>query len=322
MRCLLHIWRPRLAAARRPRRRSGPAWRRRVPGVLALVACAWTAVAAPSAEAAADATPAAAMAGASPAGALRERGTALAQRLQANPFGVPLVVESIETSTLANGDVYAIVPHPYSTVLGALQRSDAWCEVLVLHLNVKHCAARPDRVALRIGTKHAQPIATAQLLELGYVLAAHTPDYLRVDMSAADGPLGTRDYALWFEATSWSPGRTLVHLRYAMGYGFLGRLAMQGYLGTIGAHKIGFSVEPAADGKAARPVGGVRGAVERNAVRYYLAVAAYVDNLALPGAERLSWRLQAWFDATERYPEQLHEIERDEYLAMKREELR
>jgi hypothetical protein len=33
-------------------------------------------------------------------------------------------------------------------------------------------------------------------------------------------------------------------------------------------------------------------------------------------------RLQGWFDATERYPAQLHEIERSEYLAMKREELR
>jgi hypothetical protein len=37
-------------------------------------------------------------------------------------------------------------------------------------------------------------------------------------------------------------------------------------------------------------------------------------------AVQLERRLQSWFTATERYPRQLHEINRDEYLVMKRAE--
>jgi hypothetical protein len=70
-----------------------------------------------------------------------------------------------------------------------------------------------------------------------------------------------------------------------------------------------------------QPVRGMRGAMERNAMRYYLAIAVYVDSLQLPENERVSRRLQAWFDATERYPAQLHEVERNAYLTMKRDEI-
>ena len=66
---------------------------------------------------------------------------------------------------------------------------------------------------------------------------------------------------------------------------------------------------------------GLRGAVERNTLRYYLAIEAYLGALALPPAQQPERRLQAWFDATERHPLQLHELERDDYLAMKRREL-
>jgi len=66
-------------------------------------------------------------------------------------------------------------------------------------------------------------------------------------------------------------------------------------------------------------VGGVRGLVERNTMRYYLAIDDYV---AAPAPAQLEQRLDTWFDATERYPRQLHEMEKPEYLAMKRDEAR
>jgi hypothetical protein len=56
-------------------------------------------------------------------------------------------------------------------------------------------------------------------------------------------------------------------------------------------------------------------------MRYYLAIDAYLDSLKAPPAQQLENRLQAWFDATERYPRQLHEVERDAYLSMKRDEV-
>jgi hypothetical protein len=64
----------------------------------------------------------------------------------------------------------------------------------------------------------------------------------------------------------------------------------------------------------------MRGAVERNTMRYYLAIDAYLASLAVPASQQSEKRLQHWFDATERYPRQLHEIDRTAYLSMKRSE--
>jgi len=61
--------------------------------------------------------------------------------------------------------------------------------------------------------------------------------------------------------------------------------------------------------------------VERNTMRYYLAIDSYLGADSAPPAQQLEKRLRAWFDATERYARQLHEISRDEYMAMKRREI-
>ena len=69
-------------------------------------------------------------------------------------------------------------------------------------------------------------------------------------------------------------------------------------------------------------VGSMRGAVERNTMRYYLAIEAYLGALSAPPQEQLEKRLRDWYAGSERYPVQLHELERDQYLAMKRKEVR
>jgi hypothetical protein len=60
--------------------------------------------------------------------------------------------------------------------------------------------------------------------------------------------------------------------------------------------------------------------VERNTMRYYLAIEAYLGELAIPRAQQFERRLAAWFAGVERYPVQLHELELGEYLALKREQ--
>ena len=90
---------------------------------------------------------------------------------------------------------------------------------------------------------------------------------------------------------------------------------MQGYLATIGADKVGFTATGKDSAGEPSYVGGVRGVVERNTMRYYLAIDAYMD-----APKQLPQRLATWFDSTERYARQLHEVEREDYLAMKRNE--
>jgi hypothetical protein len=55
-------------------------------------------------------------------------------------------------------------------------------------------------------------------------------------------------------------------------------------------------------------------------MRYYLAIDAYLAALAAPPDERLEERLRDWFDSTERYALQLHELDQNAYLEMKRRE--
>jgi len=138
-------------------------------------------------------------------------------------------------------------------------------------------------------------------------------------LTAPEGPVGTRDYRIGVEAVPLDAGHTFMHLSYAYGYGVAGKFAMGAYLATAGAGKVGFSQTRDASGQG-QLTGGVRGAIERNAMRYYLAIDAYLESMAAPEAQRVDKRINAWFSATERYPKQLHEMDRATYVQLKRQE--
>ncbi|MEQ1684493.1 MAG: hypothetical protein ABL916_12655 [Burkholderiaceae bacterium] len=259
------------------------------------------------------------------AGALRAVHTQLRERLDTSPFKRPLVLDSTQGDASLKGDVYAVVEQPFAVVAPALQGTAHWCELLILHLNVKHCGAAgatPNEViTLVVGRKFDQPLADGHKVAFRYSVPAANPDYLRVSMAADSGPLGTRDYRLAVEITPLDAKRSFIHLSYSYSYGIAARVALQGYLSTLARDKVGFSVTGQGDSGQPVYVGGLRGVAERNTMRYYLAVEAYLGALAAPPAEQAEKRLRDWFAATERYPLQLHEMERDEYLAMKRREV-
>jgi len=246
--------------------------------------------------------------------ALRGKLQALAPQLARNAFKRPLTLESNEAPDRLSGDVYALVDHPFNSVSGALREPAAWCQVLMLHLNTKHCAVQGggSGLAVAVGRKFDQPLSDAQTIDFAYKLGKADANYLNVRLSAASGPLSTRDYSIVLEATPADAGKTAIHLSYAYAYGTAARLAMKGYLATMGSDKVGFT--PKGQGGY---IGGVRGVVERNTMRYYLAIDSYLD---APATGQLDQRLGAWFDATEQYARQLHEVDRDDYLAMKHRE--
>jgi len=261
---------------------------------------------------------------ASAAAALLAKYGKLQNQLVNNAFQRPLYLESSETSDGVAGNIYALVDYPFATAGAALNGPAHWCDILLLHLNTKYCRATTDShgSALRvyIGKKHEQPLNDAYQVDFAYRVAAATPDYLKVMLTAEEGPLSTRDYRIMLEAVPLEGGRTVLHLAYSYGYGLAGRLAMQAYLATIGSDKVGFTVaDTRADG---RPIyiDGMRGLVERNTMRYYLAIEAYLGALSAPPQARLEQSLRDWFAAIERYPRQLHELEQNEYLVMKRNE--
>jgi hypothetical protein len=254
--------------------------------------------------------------------ALRARETSLREQLANNPFRRPLVLESKETNGILTGDVDAVVAQPYDVIGRTLSQMHHWCDVLMLPFNVKGCRARGSgrsgNLSVAIGRKASQSATDAYQVDFNYRVVAATADYLSVQLSADAGPLGTKNYRIVLEATPLDAKRSFVHLSYSYSYGAAARLAMKGYLGTTGRDKIGFSIVGRRPDGGPMYIGGERGVIERNSMRYYLAIEAF---LGAPGAEQAEKRLNDWFAAVERYPRQLHEMERDEYLTMKRREL-
>ncbi len=255
---------------------------------------------------------------------LRARYAALDERLTRSPFGQPLLLDSEEQPRALSGDVYAIVDHPLGAVAAALTKPAEWCEALILHLNVKFCRAHappaPPGLSVAIGRKVEQPLAEAFQVEFR-LTATSVRDYLAVSLAADKGPLGTKNYRIDVDATSISTGRTFLHLRYAYQFGLEGRLALETYLATTGSGKVGFTrVDPGAGAGPARYVTGLRGAVERNTMRYFLTLDAYLGSRSAPPAQRFEDGLARCYAASERYARQLHELERDDYFAIKRRE--
>jgi hypothetical protein len=245
---------------------------------------------------------------------LRAEHAALAGELAHNDFGRPLALESKEEPRRVSGDVYAVIDYPFDTVSKAFRSPRSWCEVLILHLNTKGCRAVGNTLSVRMGRKDASDPGDGYALQFAFSAAPAQPGFADARASSAAGPLGSRDYRISMQAMPLPDGRSFMRLHYSYAFGTAARLATKAYLATSGSGKVGFTRE------GDRYVRGMRGAVERNAMRYYLAVESYLGSLAQAPGRQFATRIERWFDATERYARQLHEIDRASYLAMKQHE--
>lgn len=259
-----------------------------------------------------------------PVAALQERFAALSEQLQQSPIQQGLYLESAESSRASRGDVYAVVDYSFATISDTFTNPDNWCDALLLHINVKHCRATTrdgePLLSVAIGKKTDQSLKNAYRIAFTYQVTAAGPDYTQIILSARKGPLGTRNYNITLEFIALDAAQSFLHMRYAYAYGLIARLAMGFYFGGSGSSKVGFTVIAGDKGRPPHLVGGVRGALERNTMRYYLAMDATLGALAAPATERFEESMERWFVSTERYAQQLHEVDHDAYLAMKRRE--
>ena len=247
----------------------------------------------------------------------------LADQLKNNQFKRPLYLNSEESSDNLKGEIYAVVNHSFPKVKTALNSPGNWCDVLILHINIKYCRASGDQdstmLNVNLGKKHDQPLEDTSRVEFNYREMMNASDYFAIQLNAEEGPLGTSDYRIWVESIPLKDGQTFLHFTYTYSFGLSGRVAMKTYLATIGRDKVGFTADKLENGRP-QYIQGVRGVVERNTMRYYLAIDAYLAALTLPRDNRAEKRFQLWYSSNESYPRQLHEVEREDYMAMKRKE--
>jgi len=254
--------------------------------------------------------------------ALRATHQRLSDKLERSSFGRPVQLDSMETADGLQGDVYAVVEHPLADIGSALKGSAHWCAVLTLHINNRRCrtASGPqgrEMLTLYVVRRYDKPIDQAFELPFVYKVSSATPEHLLVELSAETGPLGTSNYRVTLEAVALDERKSFLHFSYSYDHNTVVRLGTMAYLATFGSDKVGFTVTGKTPEGQPDYIRGLRGLVERNAMRYFLTLDAY---LSAPGADQAERRQRRWFAAAEQYPRQLHEIDLDTYLALKRED--
>jgi hypothetical protein len=258
--------------------------------------------------------------------ALLQLRASLRTRMANSPFKVPLIIESHQSADDIKGEVYAEINHSFKTVSTALGSPQVWCDILILHLNTKSCALKPGAngsitsptLMMMVGKKIERAPGSAYPIALTWKTSQRKTDFLQVDLDADDGPLNTRNYRIVLEAAPTENGNTFIHLSYSYGFGTTAKFLMKAYLNTIGRNKVGFTITGKQSNGEPIYVEGLLGLVERNTMRYHLAVEAYLGAMRTPEPMQFEKRISEWFQATERYPQQLHEVNLGEYLDMKR----
>lgn len=252
------------------------------------------------------------------AAALRALHAELADRPHDAPFDRPLWIESSESGGRLHGDLHARIAHPFARVEALLGEPANWCELLTLLPNIRHCRVDgAERLTVHIARRFDQPLEDTYTVDFSLQMTRIDGQFLQATLDAAQGPVGTSQYRILLRAVPVGTAQSFVHVHYGYSYGLTARLGAHAYLSTRGRHKLGFSV--ARMDAQGRPelIGGLRGAVERNAMRTYLAIEAFLGAHALAPAERRERSLEAWLDAIEDYPRQLAEADREAYVQAK-----
>ena len=93
----------------------------------------------------------------------------LKNELAKSIFGEPIFLNSEIGNNYVQGEVYALLETPFEALNETLSQPAQWCEMLILHQNIKTCTygkngAGKDQLQLYVGRKHYQKPSDAYLL--------------------------------------------------------------------------------------------------------------------------------------------------------------
>jgi hypothetical protein len=255
--------------------------------------------------------------------ALHDRYRSLEPRLRATVFNAPIQLDAEDRDGIVSGEVYGILAQPFDVFRTTLQQPAAWCQLVILHGNIKACAHREQlgvkTLTLYTGKRKYENPKKARPTEFTFALKSSSSEYFEVVLTSPAGPLDTSDYRLEMQAVPLN-GQTFAHVRFSYRYGALTRMVSSTYYSTLGRNRIGFSVVGTDRRGEPIHVKGRLGAIERNVMFAYLCTQAMFESMVQPEAQRFDWRLRRCYALTDKYARQLHEVEEDEYLQVKRRE--
>ncbi len=251
---------------------------------------------------------------------------ALVKWLATNQSGVEFYTESVPIEGGAETEIALIVDGiEIDEASETLTGPGAWCEVLFLHLNVKSCVYGMSEdgrwLRMYMGRKFYQDPKKAKQIELQFDSGITDDNVSWVTLTADEGPFNTSDYYVGLFAIDAENG-TYAQIRSSQKTGGAATAAVNLYFNTLARNKVGFSVVGTDSKGNPKYSVGSQAALERNVVRYLLALRIFMQTHTVDGAEGMRTRTELWYDATDRYAEQLYEVDRDDYLRDKEKEYR
>ncbi len=251
---------------------------------------------------------------------LQERYHKLKTGLSTTLPGTTISLTSAEQGKALSAEVSSILHYPFDMVSATLARAENWCQFMPLHFNIKACTYEQqggEQLNVFSGRKHYQSPEESYRMTYRFETIRQNEQRLSLRLSAARGPANTRDYLIELEALQVEEG-TLLHMKSSYQPSLLSSILTSSYLATLGRDKVGFT-HNAQDGES-QLVQGIRGVIERNVMRYHLAINAFLSTQSLAGNLRHEAAMASWFSQSEHYPQQLHEMTEADYLEIKRRE--
>jgi hypothetical protein len=235
--------------------------------------------------------------------------------------GKQIYIQSEKTGDKLKAEIYAISQSKFLDISNALSKPENWCEFMPLHLNIQSCIytlSEEPTVVFYVGRKFYEPPDEDYVLKYRFQITENQTDRFRVQLTADKGPYETSNYIIIIEAILIG-NETLIHMAFSYNGSIISNSATAAYLSTTGRDKVGFSFVGQNTGSPVY-VKGVQGIIERNVMRYFLALSVYLDTINLNSSDKFIRRAEAWYDLTEQYATQLHELNKQEYLEAKQRE--
>jgi len=248
---------------------------------------------------------------------------AASQRSPGLAKGLPIHLFTRQEKHRLTVKLVGLMPYSYTEVASVLSQPQSYCEFLPLMFNVKSCivAEQSPQTQIRyyVAGKHYNPPLTSFRINSIYRLLQYKGDFLSVNLESDEDSLGSSQYRVELRAIPYN-GQTLISVNSLYAPGRLTRMATYTYINVFARNKPGFTlVKQEGDAKPS-PITGFPAIIERSSVRAYLALKSLLTNRYLRPEQQFEARLQTWYDLNSPYDKQLYELDRNQYLDIKRRE--
>ena len=229
-------------------------------------------------------------------------------------------LENASSKRRKSGSAAMYFPQNFAQMVASLSGLSSWCELLPLHLNVKTCLfdIQNSELVVFLGRKFYQPPEDAYKLVYKFKTIKED-NYFAVMMSAKKGPLKTSDLHFNFEILNINE-KSFARIHLSNRQSWLSAVVANIYLSTVGETKPGITITGYHDDGSPTFTSGETASFERNILRYYFAISAFLQNTnKAEASERHISQLNAWYRQTETFT-QLYEMNKQAYVSAKLKE--